>query len=153
MVFAGAGNDLIEASASDGSNRIYGGSGSDDFFFGSNDRLFGDEGSDRFFVLNGESNIITGGEGEDQFWIATAEIPDAANIITDFTNGEDVVGIGGLGISFDELSITAIEGDALISTGDSDLAILQGVDADSLSADNFVFACNFSFNLATKQSV
>ena len=29
--------------------------------------------------------MITGSAGADQFWLATAEIPEAVNIITDFT--------------------------------------------------------------------
>jgi glycerophosphoryl diester phosphodiesterase len=37
------------------------------------------------------------------------------------------------------LSITDSNGDALITNGEEDLAILQGVDATSLNADNFVF--------------
>ena len=56
--------------------------------------------------MSGGDNILTGGAGADQFWIATAETPDATNIITDFTSGEDVLGIAGLGIGFDDLSIT-----------------------------------------------
>ncbi|MEM6612451.1 MAG: alkaline phosphatase, partial [Cyanobacteria bacterium P01_C01_bin.72] len=81
-----------------------------------------------------------GGAGADQFWIATAEIPDAANIITDFTSGEDVLGIAGLGIGFDDVSITDLEGDALIAASGSELAILSGVDATSLTDSDFAFA-------------
>ncbi|WP_228059602.1 hypothetical protein [Plectonema radiosum] len=106
--------------------------------------------------MSGGDNIITGGAGADQFWIATAEIPDAANIITDFTLGEDVLGIAGLsigfdvilfdfildeeGIGFDDLSITQQEDNTLIAVNGSDLAILQGIVATSLSEDNFAFA-------------
>ncbi|MGF1674211.1 MAG: hypothetical protein ACFCUV_11080, partial [Rivularia sp. (in: cyanobacteria)] len=89
---------------------------------------------------SGGDNIITGGAGADQFWIATAEIPDAANIITDFTLGEDVLGIAGLGIGFDDLSITQQDDNTLIAVNGSDLAILQGIGATSLNADNFAFA-------------
>ena len=62
------------------------------------------------------------------------------NVITDFTAGEDVIGIAGLGIGFNDLSITQLESGALITVNSSDLAILQGVDATSLSADSFTFA-------------
>ena len=139
IIFAGAGKDLIEASGSQGNNRIYGGSGDDDFFLGSNDRLFGNEGNDRFFALSGAENTITGGEGADQFWVATAEFPESANIITDFTSGEDVIGIAGLGIGFEDLSLTTINDDTLIVTDTQELALLSGIEAENLNADNFVF--------------
>ena len=106
---------------------------------GNGDRLVGGAGNDKFFATSGGDNILTGGAGADQFWIATAETPDAANIITDFTSGEDVLGIAGLGIGFDDLSITQQEDNTLIAANNSELAILQGIGADSLIADNFAF--------------
>ena len=140
LIFAGDSDDLIDASiSSTGSNRIYAGSGDDTLILGNGDRLVGGEGADKFFTTNGGDNIITGGEGADQFWIATAEIPQAANIITDFTSGEDVIGIAGLGVGFDDLSITQQDDNTLIAANGSDLAILQGISADSLIADNFAF--------------
>ena len=99
----------------------------------------GAEGVDRFFVTSGGDNTITGGEGADQFWLASATFPESTNAITDFESGVDVIGIAGLVIGFEELSITVSNGDALISRSHGDLAILQGVDAASLNADNFVF--------------
>ena len=147
LIFAGDSDDLIDVSVGDGDNRIYAGSGNDTLILGasdprsgsSGDRLFGGEGDDIFYVTNGGDNIITGEEGADQFWIASAEIPESANIITDFTMGEDVIGIAGLGISFDDLNLVNLEGNTLISTNGSDLAILQGIDSASLSSDNFAF--------------
>ncbi|MEM6404899.1 MAG: calcium-binding protein, partial [Cyanobacteria bacterium P01_D01_bin.116] len=65
------------------------------------------------------------------------EIPEAANIITDFTISEDVLGIAGLGIGFDDLSITQNEDNTLISVNNSELAILQGISADSVNAESF----------------
>ena len=140
LIFAGAENDLIDTTASEGDNRVYGQSGDDTFILGEGDRLFGGEGDDNFFVLSDGDNILTGGSGEDQFWIATAEIPDVANIITDFTSGEDVLGIAGLGIGFADLSITQQDADTLISRADNSLAKLLGISANSLTAANFEFA-------------
>ena len=51
--------------------------------------------------------------------LQTAEIPGAANIITDFTSGEDVLGIAGLGIGFDDLSISQQEDNTLIAANNS----------------------------------
>ncbi len=141
IVFGGDESDLIDASiGSTGSNRIYAGSGDDTLILGNGDRLIGGEGGDKFFALSGGDNIITGGAGADQFWIATAETPEAANIITDFASGEDVLGIAGLGIGFDDLSISQQDDNTLIAANNSELAILQGIGADSLVADNFAFA-------------
>ena len=103
------------------------------------DRIVGGAGDDKFFAMSGGDNVITGGAGADQFWIATAETPDAANIITDFTSGEDVLGIAGLGIGFDDLGITQQDGNTLIAANNSELAILQGVGIDMLNADSFAF--------------
>ena len=140
IVFGGDSDDLIDASiSSTGNNRIYSGSGADTVILGIEDRIIGGAGDDKFFVTSGGDNTITGGEGADQFWIATAEIPEVANIITDFTSGEDVLGIAGLGIGFDDLSISQQDDNTLISTNNSELAILQGVGVDSLSVDNFAF--------------
>jgi Ca2+-binding RTX toxin-like protein len=139
LVFAGAGNDLVDANASDGDNRIYGGSGDDTFILGSGDELLGQAGSDRFFAQTGGNNLLTGGAGADQFWIASAEILESANTVTDFTLGEDVIGIAGLGASFGTLTLTQQEENALIAFNGNDLAVLNGLQTTGLSADNFVF--------------
>ena len=141
MIFGGDSDDLIDASiGSEGGNRIYASSGDDTVILGSLDRIVGGVGDDKFFTMSGGDNIITGGEGADQFWIATAETPESANIITDFTSGEDALGIAGLGIGFDDLSITQQDDNTLIVANNSELVILQGINADSLIADNFAFA-------------
>ena len=51
-----------------------------------------------------------------------------------------MLGIAGLGIGFDDLSITQQEDNTLIAANGSELSILQGIIADSLIADNFAFA-------------
>ena len=147
LIFAGSDNDLIDATASNGNNRIYGGDGDDTVILGTSDprsgsrgdRIIAGDGADRVFTGSGGDNTITGGEGADEFWIASATFPNAANIITDFNSNEDILGIAGLGIGFEDLSITALDADALIAAGGSELAILQGIDAMQLGADNFVF--------------
>ncbi|MEM8777478.1 MAG: metallophosphoesterase [Cyanobacteria bacterium P01_G01_bin.49] len=140
LVFAGEGADLIDLTSAEGNNRIYSGSGDDTLVLGANDRFTGGEGDDRFFVTYGGDNIVTGGAGADQFWVASAELPGAANIITDFALGEDVIGVAGLGIGFDDLVIAQSSDNTLISTETQDLAVLSGVEAQSLVAENFVFA-------------
>ena len=140
LVFAGEGDDLVDASLSDGSNRIYLDGGDDTAILGTGSRIVGGEGVDRVFTLSGGNNTITGGADADQFWIAGAEFPESSNTITDFESGVDVIGVAGLGIGFEDLSISDSGGDALIASSDRDLAVLQGVDSASLTADDFVFA-------------
>ncbi|WP_058183563.1 alpha/beta hydrolase [Mastigocoleus testarum] len=140
IVFAGKGDDLIDASQGNGDNhRIYAGEGNDTLIMGADSRVFGQEGDDRFFVTSGGDNIISGGAGADQFWIAVAQTPDTTNAIADFTNGEDIIGIAGLGIGFEDLTITQQGNNTLIASNGTDLAILQGINANDLSADNFAF--------------
>lgn len=121
LVFAGEGNDLIDASFAEDGNRIYGDGGDDTVILGTGDHVVGAEGADRFFATAGGDNTITGGAGADQFWIANAELPASANVITDFTNGEDVIGIAGLGIGFDDLSISQDGDDALVGNNSHSL--------------------------------
>ena len=143
LVFGGAEDDLIDASlTSETGNRIYGQSGDDTLILGTGDRALGGDGDDRFFVLSDGDNLITGGAGMDQFWIATAEIPEEINTITDFTSGEDVIGLAGLGIGFADLSITQQDADTLIALGNDELAKLLGINAGSLSAADFAFAAS-----------
>jgi len=177
VVFAGAGNDLVDNTSSGGS-RLYGGSGANELFAGTGDRLFGGNdadtidsvaggggnriyalggddllllgsgdralgqgGADRFFFPNGGGdNTVTGGTEADQFWVANGILPDSASTITDFTAGEDVIGIAGVGVAaFADLSLGG-DTDTTISALGSDLAILLGVAPDELSAENFAFA-------------
>ena len=138
LVFAGDGDDLIDATAGS-NNRIYGGSGNDIIIIGESDRIFGNSGDDRIFATSGGDNLITGGEGADQFWIASAAVPESTNTIDDFTFSEDVIGIAGFGVGFDEVSLVQQDDSTLISAGGEELVTLMGINADSLSADNFAF--------------
>ncbi|MGF1518344.1 MAG: alkaline phosphatase [Nodosilinea sp.] len=139
LVFAGAGDDLINAFDSTGGNLIFAGSGNDDIILGGGDTVNGGAGDDRFFAQTGGGNVLTGGAGADQFWIAVAELVTTPNIITDFTSGEDVLGIAGLGATFGSLSLGDMDGNATISFADTTLAMLNGVEASSLTAADFAF--------------
>lgn len=140
LIFARVRNDLIDATASEGGNRIYAGKGDDTLILGSRDVLTGQNGNDRFFVQTGGDNLLTGGLGADQFWIANTGIPEFANTITDFTLGEDVIGIAGLGASFDKLTLTQQGNNTLIAFNNNQLSVLNGIQSSSLSASNFAFA-------------
>ncbi len=137
-LFGEAGNDILNAAVGTGNNRLFGGAQNDILFAGVNDRLFGDNGNDLLFAGDGES-FLNGGQGADQFWIANAALPSSPNTITDFELDVDVLGIGGLGLNFDDLSLTQQGEDALIATEGQNIAILLDIDSTSLSANNFVF--------------
>jgi glycerophosphoryl diester phosphodiesterase len=146
-LFGGNGDDILDASVGEGSNRLYGGAGNDTLIGGSSDaakgglplgdRLFSGNGDDTLFAGEGDS-ILTGGDGKDQFWIAGGEIPTAANTITDFQSGVDVIGLGA-GLAFANLEIAQMGNDTTINLKDgSPLATLTGVDASTISITDFV---------------
>ena len=139
LVFAGAGDDVVDASSGEGGNRIYLGSGDDMMILGSGDRVLGGAGDDQFFALDGGDNTITGGAGDDQFWVAAGELPESANTITGFEAGTDMLGVAGLDVSFEDLGLLQDNGVTRITTSGTDLAILSGVQSSSLSEANFAF--------------
>jgi Ca2+-binding RTX toxin-like protein len=148
-VFAGTGNDRIDSEQGSSNNRLYGQTGDDDLFAGNNDVLSGGEGADRLFIGTEGDNLLTGSAGGDQFWIATGEIPNRLNTVTDFTSGEDVIGFGGFPeLTFDALTLTQEDSDTIISLGadtglveqETPLAELQGIQVDSLTENDFTFA-------------
>jgi Ca2+-binding RTX toxin-like protein len=140
-VFGDLGDDLINATSTDGGNTLSGEEGNDTFFLSSRDTALGGEGNDRFFVVSGGENTLTGGAGADAFWLANAEVVDIANIITDFDDS-DVIGIGGLDItSIDGLVFAQDGNDVLISINETQIARVLDIQVDALNADsNFVFA-------------
>jgi glycerophosphoryl diester phosphodiesterase len=152
-VFTGSGNDIIfvgdgdrsfggsdddEIDATEATDyRISGGAGHDIFFLGADGRALGGEGDDKFFVQEGGNNIISGGAGADQFWIVNGDLPATANTILDFSMVTDVLGIGGqgAGFGFDDLTLSGNS----IMIGATTVAIINGVDTVTLTADNFAF--------------
>jgi glycerophosphoryl diester phosphodiesterase len=116
-------------------------------FDGSNDIVSAGEGGDRFFVGAGEGdNLLTGGSGADQFWITNSDngLPSIANAIADFNRAEgDVIGFDNTSLSYGALgedwNLRQAGNDTVIEAFGRDLAILQGIRADSLTEANFVF--------------
>ncbi|HEY9866178.1 MAG TPA: hypothetical protein V6D21_18545 [Candidatus Obscuribacterales bacterium] len=114
------GNDIIQGNlgadyinSGEGNDSNYGGQGNDTLLGGGgNDSLAGDKGV----------NQLTGGFGADHFSIRAFPvedtgnvsdfIPDNADIITDFTPGEDVMIISGVP-SFAQLNLTSIPPEAV----------------------------------------
>ena len=138
QLFGEAGEDILNATVGSGNNRLYGGDENDILFAGVRDSLFGGDGDDIIFAGDGE-NLLNGAQGADQFWIANAALPSSPNTITDFELDADVLGIGGLGLNFNDLFLSQQGDDALITTLDRDLVILSGIQASDLNSNNFVF--------------
>ncbi|MEG4279080.1 cadherin-like domain-containing protein [Microcoleus sp. MON1_C1] len=124
----GNGNDSLTGNA--GNDTLIGGNGSD-FLFGSagNDLLNGDNGDDTLRGGPG-SDTLTGGNGPDIFVFASGEGIDT---ITDFKLGSDKIGLTG-GLTFGNLSFSGNE----IRMGSDVLAVLTGVNTNTLTASNFV---------------
>lgn len=138
-LFGGEDNDILDAAAGSGNNRLYGGASDDLLIAGSNDVLIGGEGNDQLFVTEGGGNLLTGGAGVDQFWIVNGELPNGINTITDFELGTDVMSLGGLGLSFGDLTLTADGSNTRLAALGQDLAIINNIVNTNLSAANFAF--------------
>ena len=146
-IFASAGNDSVETGAGD--DLIYGGEGNDYIDAGEgNDAVLGDAGSDTLnggagddFLQGGSGNdVLTGGDGADTFLFETDHGDD---VVTDFTNGEDIIDLSLFRdfTSFEDLTITADGNDAVIDlTGRGGGTIrLTDVAVNDLDASDFVF--------------
>jgi Ca2+-binding RTX toxin-like protein len=157
LVFAGDGNDTVEATAESGDNRIYSGNGNDLLNAGNNDRVFGGtgndtlnagegennrlyagEGDDKLFAGNG-NNILVGGTGIDRFWLAENNLPQAQNTILDFEVGVEKLVFTDVAevTEFDDLTLTDTADGVLIQVGEKDRALLLGVSEDDLSEGDF----------------
>ena len=123
----GNGNDSLIGNA--GNDTLIGGNGTD-FLVGSagNDLLNGDNGDDTLTGGPG-TDTLTGDNGQDIFVFASGEGIDT---ITDFKLGTDKIGLTG-GLTFGNLSFSGNQ----ILMGSDVLAVLTGVNTNTLTASNF----------------
>ncbi|MEA5577214.1 SGNH/GDSL hydrolase family protein [Anabaena sp. UHCC 0451] len=140
--FGGSGNDELDAT--DASNyRLSGGSGDDIFYLGENGRALGGDGNDQFFVQDGGNNLIAGGAGADQFWVVNGSLPITKNTITDFTIGVDKIGFGGVEVlNFGQVIKAQMGADTLLKVDTTAIALLVGINANSLTANDFAFSAS-----------
>jgi Ca2+-binding RTX toxin-like protein len=122
------GNDSLIGNA--GNDTLIGGNGTD-FLLGSagNDLLNGDNGDDTLTGGLG-SDTLTGGNSQDIFVFASG---DGIDTITDFKLGTDKIGLTE-GLTFGNLSFSGNQ----ILIGSDVLAVLTGVNTNTLTASNFV---------------
>ena len=125
LIYGGDGHDAIS------------GKGGDDILHGDagNDALYGDAGRD--WLSGGAGHdVLTGGADLDIFALT---VDAGMDIITDFAIGEDLIELLG-GITFGQTNRIQQEHNTLLSFGNQALALLEGVAADQLTADSFLFA-------------
>ncbi|WP_016950144.1 CHRD domain-containing protein [Anabaena sp. PCC 7108] len=141
FLFGGSGDDKIVSQGSN--NRLFGGSGIDVLVSNQNDSLSGGEGDDVLFAGKEGGNKLTGGAGIDQFWVANGSLPITKNTVTDFTIGVDKIGFGGVEIlNFGQVIKEQMGADTLLKTGTTEIALLVGINANSLTANDFAFSAS-----------
>jgi Ca2+-binding RTX toxin-like protein len=115
--------ELDRLEGGDGNDVLWGGQG-DDILNGSigDDVLSGDRGND----------LLTGGEGRDRFDFRSI---DGTNIVTDFEDGQDVIGL--TDVNFEQLTIVPDLNNTQIVFGNS-IIILAGITASSIDESDFV---------------
>ena len=137
---AGTANDdtLIGTQGGNGIDSLFGAAG--------NDTLTGESGND---ILDGGTgtDTLTGGTGTDTFIIRAGDgsttLADA-NVVTDFSNGTDIIGMDGL--AFSDLTIEQGTGDYAthtlikITTTGEYLLIIQNTTASDITEDNLAVA-------------
>ena len=131
-ITGGVGNDVIFGNT--GMDILDGGE-NDDMLFGGkgNDTLIGGAGND---VLAGNlaDDVLTGGSGADRFDFL---FNDGSDIITDFQDGVDIIGLEE-SFSFSDLTITQIDADTQIQAGFTSIT-LQGINASLISEADIAF--------------
>jgi len=109
--------------------------------------IFGGDGNDQFYVGFGDGdNLLTGGQESDRFWVTGSEanLSTDVNILTDFSMAkEDAIGFANLMLAYNSLgsnwNLPQENKNAIVEVFGQDVAILQGIQANSLSENNFVF--------------
>jgi serralysin len=160
VILGNGGNDSLYGNQNDdiliggsGNNILYGGQNNDliygnqgtDFIAGDqgNDTLFGGQGNDTIIGGNGDdilrgdlgNDLLAGGNGKDLFVL----LPNyGTDTITDFQDGQDILGLGG--DLFGQIEVSQGSNGTVISvagTGEV-LAILTGIQASTITDSDFV---------------
>lgn len=109
---------------------VIGGRGDDELFtWGGDDVLAGLEGSD----------YLQGGAGSDRFVFHIDERGFTTDTVGFFVDGQDLLDLTNIDITFDELEIDPLNGDAIVNIRDEMSIVVQNFDAGLLGADDFLF--------------
>ncbi|MGB7274658.1 MAG: trypsin-like serine protease [Geitlerinemataceae cyanobacterium] len=132
VISGGDGNDGLGGNT--GSDIVNGEAGNDTIFGGQDDdTLTGGVGND---VLSGDlgNDLLTGGEGSDRFDVRAT---DGIDIITDFTDGQDLIGLKA-GLIFAELSIAQVGNDTVLTSVRGLSITLQWVNISAIGETDFI---------------
>lgn len=121
-LLGGQGQDLL--SGNDDNDLLFGGTG--------RDTLNGGNGND-FLVGGADQDVLNGGAGNDTFAVGLSSGTDT---IEDFRQGQDLLGLLDK-LKFSDLTLVQRGSDTYVSFGNTPIAILQGITASSLSAQDF----------------
>ncbi|CAD5979196.1 Hemolysin, plasmid [Planktothrix tepida] len=131
LIYGGEDNDLLDGN--EGNDALWGDDGDDTLDGGQdNDILTGGKGNDILVGASG-ADTLTGGEGSDRFVLVSGFGPDT---ITDFTSGVDIIVLDG-GLTFEQLTLTLVNGSTQIQVNNQILATLNNVDPNLLTVTNF----------------
>ncbi|MEL7039701.1 MAG: pre-peptidase C-terminal domain-containing protein [Cyanobacteria bacterium J06592_8] len=142
------GDDVI--SGGNGNDQI-GGKGGNDLLSGDagDDLIWGDDGDDTLMGVTGNDTLtgddFSGGSGSDLFVFGNG---DGTDTITDFDVTEDLIGLVEGELTFEDIEILEIDGNAAISvmsTGET-LAVLEGVEVSELTSELFMVTPDVSFS-------
>jgi|GEM_PF-495661 len=133
VLYGGNGDDIVLGNQ--GNDSLSGGDGNDLLYGGqANDLLHGNAGNDSLYGDRG-NDTLCGGDGSDTFRLLAGSGTD---IIIDWNDGEDKLGLSG-GLTFLQLSIFAPNhGFAAITAAGETLAILNGVSVNLITEDDFI---------------
>ncbi|WP_238364779.1 calcium-binding protein [Mesobacterium pallidum] len=152
VAWGGSGFDLIDMGK--GADTAYGGAGDDTILAGGDggDKLFGGAGDDVIVSTGGGwdkisggfgNDTMTGGGGQDRFDFI---LSDGADVITDFTDAEDLLDLTAFGTDFDTMetaeAFSDTGSDAVIDLtviGGTGSITLLGFDMANLDAADFLF--------------
>ena len=130
----GAGDDLLKGGRQN--DTLDGGAGDDILAGGQGkDILVGGEGDDILAGGRGD-DIVTGGAGADTFVQSFRET--GVDTITDFNPSEDTINLKGFGgiENVSRLSVTEVDGGTVISAGEGNTLLFEGVTPDQLGVGN-----------------
>ncbi len=167
-VVGGGGNDTVDARRGKAKNTLKGGGGNDEIFAKKKDKLLGNGGDDLLnaseakgkntlnggggddILIGGKKDDLKGGSGSDEFWVADGKLPKRQLRVRDFQPGLDKIGIRLDGVTqFSAITLTQQDSDTLITINTTSVALLQGVNANAISADDFLDIENDIFGSRT----
>lgn len=135
IAIGGAGSDLLDGGG--GNDKLFGGADSDLLVGGTgDDQLIGQGGNDELSGGRG-NDTMTGGGGSDDF-IFLGKKDEGDDVITDFTQGRDVIAIYRSRLDFSDITVSG-GADAIVTINGLTNVTLIGVSSSDVNASDFLF--------------